>query len=55
MTTPSDIDDELPAEVDFSSGVRGQFFQHEARVSLPADDADDQDAAPTGPTRSPPY
>ncbi len=28
-------DDNLPAEIDFSQGRRGQFHQHQARLNLP--------------------
>ena len=47
MTTPTVPDDELPAEVDFSTGTRGKFFRPDAQVQLPADDAH-QDIEPTG-------
>lgn len=28
-------DDDMPAEIDFSKGVRGKFFQADSRLSLP--------------------
>ena len=28
-------DDDMPAEIDFSTGTRGQFFQPQARLNLP--------------------
>jgi hypothetical protein len=29
------FDDDMPAEIDFSKGVRGKFFHPEARLHLP--------------------
>jgi hypothetical protein len=28
-------DDDMPAEIDFSKGVRGKFFQPDAKLNLP--------------------
>jgi hypothetical protein len=28
-------DDDMPAEIDFSKGVRGKFFRENARLNLP--------------------
>ncbi len=28
-------DDDMPAEIDFSTGTRGQFFQPQVRLNLP--------------------
>jgi len=34
--TPNTIpDDDMPAEIDFSKGMRGKFFRPDARLSLP--------------------
>ncbi|MDP2826366.1 MAG: hypothetical protein Q8O52_27220 [Sulfuritalea sp.] len=37
MSEPSAMhdDDDLPAEIDFSQGVRGKFFRATARLNLP--------------------
>ena len=36
MSAPSSPDDdEMPAEIDFSGGVRGKFYRPDARISLP--------------------
>ncbi len=35
MTAPSSPDDDMPAEIDFSGGVRGKFYRPDARISLP--------------------
>jgi hypothetical protein len=36
MGTQADLhDDDIPAEIDFSNGVRGKFFNVEARLNLP--------------------
>jgi hypothetical protein len=32
---PLPDDDDMPAEIDFSGGVRGKFYRPEASVSLP--------------------
>jgi hypothetical protein len=34
MTTPQN-DDDIPAEIDFSSGTRGKFHRADARLNLP--------------------
>ena len=36
MSTPEDLDDEMPAEIDFSGGERGKFYRPNARLNLPA-------------------
>jgi hypothetical protein len=28
-------DDDMPAEIDFSGGVRGKFYQQDAKIRLP--------------------
>ena len=34
--TPTTIpDDDMPAEIDFSKGMRGKFFRPDTRLSLP--------------------
>ena len=33
--TPDRADDEMPAEIDFSNGVRGKFFRPGMRLRLP--------------------
>lgn len=34
--TPNTIpDDDMPAEIDFSKGMRGKFFRPDTRLSLP--------------------
>jgi hypothetical protein len=44
MGTPATPNDDMPAEIDFSKGTRGQFFRANARLSLPVYlDADVQD------------
>ena len=35
MTAPDKLDDEMPAEIDFSAGVRGKFFRPDAQINLP--------------------
>lgn len=35
MTNPNLPDDDMPAEIDFSKGTRGKFFQPGARLQLP--------------------
>lgn len=35
MITKSHHDDDMPAEIDFSQGVRGKFFRKDARLRLP--------------------
>jgi hypothetical protein len=36
MTAPSSPDDDdMPAEIDFSGGVRGKFYRPDGRISLP--------------------
>jgi hypothetical protein len=35
MGTQAGHDDDMPAEIDFSKGTRGQFFRAGARISLP--------------------
>ncbi len=32
---PTDNDDEMPAEIDFSKGVRGKFYRPDAKFILP--------------------
>jgi hypothetical protein len=32
---PRSDDDDMPAEIDFSGGVRGKFYRPDARISLP--------------------
>lgn len=32
---PTPNDDDMPAEIDFSGGVRGQFYRPSARLQLP--------------------
>ena len=34
-TTTSRPDDEMPSEIDFSTGVRGMFFKPGAEIQLP--------------------
>ncbi len=34
-TTTHDDDDDMPAEIDFSNGVRGKFYQPSATLNLP--------------------
>jgi hypothetical protein len=34
-TPPSQDDDEMPAEIDFSKGMRGKFYQPNAKLHLP--------------------
>ena len=35
-STPSpESDDDMPAEIDFSGGVRGKFYRPNARLNLP--------------------
>jgi hypothetical protein len=34
-TTPPQDDDEMPAEIDFSKGVRGKFYRANATLHLP--------------------
>ena len=34
-TDPNPHDDDMPAEIDFSGGVRGKFFKPGARLNLP--------------------
>lgn len=29
------LDDDMPAEIDFSKSVRGKFFQRDAKLNLP--------------------
>lgn len=29
------LDDDMPAEIDFSQGVRGKFYRKDARLQLP--------------------
>lgn len=33
--TPNPDKDDMPAEIDFSGGVRGKFYRPDARISLP--------------------
>jgi len=35
MTNHSTDDEDMPAEIDFSGGVRGKFYHAGARVNLP--------------------
>ncbi len=35
MSTSPSPDDDMPAEIDFSGGVRGKFYRPDARISLP--------------------
>ena len=35
MTAPNKLDDEMPAEIDFTDGVRGKFFRPDALINLP--------------------
>ena len=35
MTAPDKLDDEMPAEIDFSDAVRGKFFRPDSRINLP--------------------
>ena len=35
MTAPDKLDDEMPAEIDFSDAVRGKFFRPDAQINLP--------------------
>ena len=35
LPTPSVSEDDIPAEIDFSGGVRGKFHRPDARLSLP--------------------
>ncbi len=36
MNAPSSPDDDdMPAEIDFSGGIRGKFYRPDARISLP--------------------
>jgi hypothetical protein len=32
---PAALDDDIPAEIDFSKGVRGKFFHSDTRLNLP--------------------
>jgi hypothetical protein len=34
-TQANPLDDDMPAEIDFSKGVRGKFFKAGARLDLP--------------------
>jgi hypothetical protein len=34
-STPPPDDDDMPAEIDFSGGVRGKFYRPDATLSLP--------------------
>lgn len=34
-TEATPINDDMPSEIDFSSGVRGKFFNTGARINLP--------------------
>jgi hypothetical protein len=34
-TSPSSDDDDMPAEIDFSGGIRGKFYRPDAAMSLP--------------------
>jgi hypothetical protein len=34
-TNPTAPDDDMPAEIDFSPGVRGKFYQPNAMLNLP--------------------
>jgi len=33
--TPAHTPDDMPAEIDFSQGVRGKFYRKDARLPLP--------------------
>ncbi len=35
VTQASSADDEMPGEVDFSTGTRGRFYQPESAIQLP--------------------
>ena len=35
MTAPDSLDDEMPAEIDFTDGVRGKFYRPDAKLNLP--------------------
>jgi hypothetical protein len=35
MTAPTDEDDDLPAEINFSGGTRGKFYRPNAQLKLP--------------------
>lgn len=35
MGTQANHDDDMPAEIDFSQGTRGQFFKPDAAIRLP--------------------
>lgn len=36
MSTPNpNLDDDMPAEIDFAGGKRGQFYRPDARLNLP--------------------
>ncbi len=37
IDTPTPDDDEMPATVDFSNGVRGKFYHQDAVFILPVD------------------
>ncbi len=34
-TNPTQDDDDMPAEIDFTKGVRGKFYQANAKLNLP--------------------
>jgi hypothetical protein len=34
-TTPPKDDDDMPAEIDFSGGVRGKFYRPKSKLNLP--------------------
>lgn len=34
-TSPTQDDDDMPAEIDFSKGVRGKFYHANAKLNLP--------------------
>jgi hypothetical protein len=34
-TTPPHDDDDMPAEIDFSGGVRGKFYRPNAKLNMP--------------------
>ena len=34
-TTPPKDDDDMPAEIDFSGGVRGKFYRPNSKLNLP--------------------
>ncbi len=36
MNAPDELEDEMPAEINFSGGVRGKFYRPNARLNLPA-------------------